>query len=78
VAIGCHPVLSGADVWGLFNRPFLKAGFKVRLFARMYGLSPRKSSTAFEEISDPPKLKKTRTVIGRSELLSHRPKSKSK
>ena len=46
--------------------------------SRMYGLSQWKSAAAFEGISDPPKLKKTRTVIGRSELLAHRTKSKSK
>jgi hypothetical protein len=34
--------------------------------------------TSFEGISDPPKLKNPRTVIGRSELLAHRTKSKSK
>ena len=44
--------------------------------SRMYGLSPWKSSAAFEGISDPPKLKTPRTVIGRSELLSHPTKSK--
>jgi hypothetical protein len=44
---------------------------------RMYALSPRKSTEAFKGISGPPKLKNPRTVIGRSELLSHRPKSKS-
>jgi serine/threonine-protein kinase HipA len=45
---------------------------------RMYGLSPWKSSTAFEGISDPPKLKSPRKVIGRSELLANRSKSKPK
>ena len=35
--------------------------------SRVYGLSPWTSSTAFEGISDPPKLKSPRTVIGRSE-----------
>jgi serine/threonine-protein kinase HipA len=37
---------------------------------RMYALSQWKSSEAFEGISDPPKLEKPRTVIGRSELLA--------
>ena len=39
---------------------------------RMYALSPWKSSAAFEGISDPPKLRMPRTVIGRSELLADR------
>jgi serine/threonine-protein kinase HipA len=38
--------------------------------SRMYGLSPWKSNKAFEGISDPPKLEKPRTVVGRSELLA--------
>lgn len=38
--------------------------------SRMYGLSPWKSSKAFEGISDPPKLENPRIVIGRSELLA--------
>ena len=42
--------------------------------ARMYALSPWKSSKAFEGISDPPKLENPRTVIGRSELLGARPR----
>jgi serine/threonine-protein kinase HipA len=44
---------------------------------RMYGLSPWRSSKAFEGISDPPKLENPRTVVGRSELLAppHRRKS---
>jgi hypothetical protein len=45
---------------------------------RLYGLSPSKSSTAFEGTSDPPKLKNPRKVIGRSELLANRSKSKPK
>jgi serine/threonine-protein kinase HipA len=53
-------------------------GVSVLRGARMYGLSPWKSTKAFERISDPPKLMSPRTVIGRSELLSHRTKSKSK
>ena len=53
-------------------------GVSVLRDSRMYGLSLWKSSTAFEGISDTPKLKNPRTVIGRSELLSHRTKSKSK
>ena len=52
-------------------------GVGVLRDSRTYGLSPWKSSRAFERISDPPKLKKPRTVIGRSELLSHGTKSKS-
>jgi len=38
-----------------------------------YALSPWKSSTACEGISDPPKLKSTRKVIGRSVLLAGNP-----
>jgi serine/threonine-protein kinase HipA len=38
--------------------------------SRMYGLSPWKSSEAFEGISDPPRLENSKTVIGRSELLA--------
>jgi serine/threonine-protein kinase HipA len=38
--------------------------------SKMYGLRPWKSNTAFEGISDPPKLENPRTMIGRSELLS--------
>ena len=38
--------------------------------SRMYGLSPWKSSKAFEGISDPPKMENPRIVIGRSELLA--------
>ncbi len=53
-------------------------GVSVLREARMYGLSPWKSSLAFEGISDPPKLKNPRRVIGRSELLANRSKSKSK
>ena len=53
-------------------------GVRVLRDSRMYGLSPWKSAAAFEEISDPPKLKNQRTVIGRLELLAHRTKSKSK
>jgi hypothetical protein len=52
-------------------------GVGVLRDSRMYGLSPWKSSAAFERISDPPKLKNPRTVIGRSELLSRRIKSTS-
>ena len=51
-------------------------GVSVLRDSRMYGLSPWKSAAAFGGISDPPKLKKQRTVIGPSELLSHRSKSK--
>jgi serine/threonine-protein kinase HipA len=53
-------------------------GVSVLREARVYGLSPWKSSSAFEGISDPPKLKNPRRVIGRSELLANRSKSKSK
>jgi serine/threonine-protein kinase HipA len=53
-------------------------GVSVLRDSRMYGLSQWKSVAAFEGISDPPKLKKPRTAIGRSELLAHRTKSKSK
>jgi serine/threonine-protein kinase HipA len=45
---------------------------------RMYALTPWKSSQAFEGISDPPKLASPRRVIGHSELLADRRKSKSK
>jgi serine/threonine-protein kinase HipA len=38
--------------------------------SRMYGLSPWKSSKAFEGISDPLRLENSKTVIGRSELLA--------
>jgi len=38
--------------------------------SRMYGLSPWKSSKAFEGISDPPRLENSKTVIGRSALLA--------
>jgi len=38
--------------------------------SRMYGLTPWKSSKAFEGISDPPKLENPQTVVGRSELLA--------
>lgn len=53
-------------------------GVRVLREHRMYGLTPWKSSKAFEGISDPPKLKSPRKVIGRSELLAVRSKSKSK
>jgi serine/threonine-protein kinase HipA len=53
-------------------------GVHVLRDRHMYALSPWKSSTAFEGISDPPKLKSPRRVIGRSELLAVRSKSKSK
>ena len=53
-------------------------GVNVLREPRMYGLSPWKSSPAFEGISDPPKLKNPRKVIGRSELLANRSKSKAK
>lgn len=44
--------------------------------SHMYGLSPWKSSRAFEGFSDPPKLTNPGKVIGRSELLS-KPKRKT-
>lgn len=53
-------------------------GVNVLREPRTYGLSPWKSSSAFEGISDPPKLKNPRKVIGRSELLANPRKSKSK
>ena len=46
--------------------------------SRMYGLSPWKSSQAFEGISHPPKLENPRTVVGRSELLAGTRKRKLK
>jgi serine/threonine-protein kinase HipA len=51
-------------------------GVNVLRGARVYGLTPWKSSTAFEGISEPPKLESSRRVIGRSELLGTRSKSK--
>ena len=53
-------------------------GVTVLRDRRMYALSPWKSSQAFEGISDPPKLPSPRRVIGRSELLADRSRSKSK
>lgn len=53
-------------------------GVQVLRDRRMYGLGIWKSSKAFEGISDPPKLPSSRTVLGRSELLAGRSKSKSK
>ena len=53
-------------------------GVNVLREPRMYGLSPWKSSPAFEGISDPPKLRNPRKVIGQSELLANRSKSKAK
>lgn len=50
-------------------------GVSVLRDRRMYALSPWKSSPALG-ISDPPKLKNPRTVIGRSELLARGTKSK--
>lgn len=51
-------------------------GVSILRETRMYALNPWKSSPAFEGISDPPKLKSPRKVIGRSELLANRSKSK--
>ena len=45
--------------------------------SRMYGLSPRKSSQAFEGISDAPKLENAGKVVGRSELIAPRCRRKS-
>jgi serine/threonine-protein kinase HipA len=53
-------------------------GVQVLRDPRMYGLSPWKSSKAFEGVSDAPKLKSPRRVIGRSELLADRGRSRSK
>lgn len=53
-------------------------GVRVLRDRRMYALSPWKSNAAFEGISDPPKLESPRSVIGRSELLANRSRSKSK
>jgi serine/threonine-protein kinase HipA len=52
-------------------------GISILRDTRMYALTPWKSSPAFEGISDPPKLKSPRKVIGRSELMANRSKSKS-
>ena len=43
---------------------------------RMYDLSPWRSNPAFRGISDPPKIENPRRVIGRSEMLAPRRKSK--
>jgi serine/threonine-protein kinase HipA len=51
-------------------------GVSVLRDRRMYALSPWKSSPSLEGISDPPRLNNPRNVIGRSELLGHRTKSK--
>lgn len=53
-------------------------GVNVLRGTRMYALTPLKSGTAFEGISDPPKLASSRKVVGRSELLADRRKPKSK
>ncbi len=53
-------------------------GVGVLRESRMYGLSPWKSNAVFDGISDPSKLENPRAVIGRSELLANRSKSKSK
>jgi serine/threonine-protein kinase HipA len=53
-------------------------GVSVLREPNMYALSLWKSNKAFEGISDPPKLKSQRKVIGRSELLAVRSKSKPK
>lgn len=46
--------------------------------SRMYGLSTWKSSAAFVDISDAPRFKNPRKVIGRSELLAPRTRRKKK
>jgi serine/threonine-protein kinase HipA len=46
--------------------------------SRVYSLSAWKSSPAFEGISETPKLENPRTVIGRSELLGRRGRTKAK
>jgi serine/threonine-protein kinase HipA len=51
-------------------------GVRVLRDRHMYALGPWKSSTAFEGISDPPKLKSPRRGIGRSELLAVPSRSK--
>lgn len=53
-------------------------GVNVLRDGRIYGLSPWKASKAFKGISDAPKLKSRRRVVGRSELLAGRSRSKSK
>lgn len=45
---------------------------------QMYGLSSWKSGEAFEGISDAPELRSARRVVGRSELLANRTRSRSK
>jgi serine/threonine-protein kinase HipA len=51
-------------------------GVRVLRDRHMYALSPWKSSTAFEGISDATKLESPRKIIGRSELMGGRSKSK--
>lgn len=53
-------------------------GVSVLRETHAYGLTVWKSNPAFEGISDPPKLASSRRVIGRSELLGDRSKSKSR
>jgi serine/threonine-protein kinase HipA len=53
-------------------------GVQVLRDGRMYGLSSWKANKAFKGISDAPKLESSRRVIGRSELLADRGRSKSK
>ena len=53
-------------------------GVNILRDTRMYALNAWKSSPAFEGISDPPKLKSPRKVIGRSELLANHSKSRLK
>lgn len=51
-------------------------GINILRDTRMYALNPWKSSPPFEGISDVKKLKSPRRVIGRSELLANKHKSK--
>lgn len=81
VAPAVRELMSGLEGFKDVGKRMLAAwseGVSVLREARMYGLSPWKSSSAFEGISDPPKIKNPRRVIGRSELLANRSKSKSK
>lgn len=53
-------------------------GVNILRGTRMYAMTPWKSGRAFEGISDQLKLASPRRVIGRSELLADRSKSRSK
>lgn len=81
VAPAVRELMNGLEGFKDIGKRMLAAwseGVSVLREARMYGLSPWKSSSAFEGMSDPPKLKSPRRVIGRSELLANRGKPKSK